>query len=271
MTETSTRAAVAAGLAAGYFLGRTKKAKLALVIASYALGRKAQLHPKDLVGGGMHRLGDAAHLGGLGERVRHELVAGGRSVASAALHRGYDTVADSLASRTRALREGRVTDAVTGDGADERSRGGNEGDADEERAAGDEAGREAASDEAAEGEEAAEEPADRPTGKSAAKGGSKARAKGEEPAEKPARSADRKRRPSRARSADEGAGEEAADEAGEGTSGGRSGGRAKESRAKESRAPGRRRPGEPLTPRERAPRRPARSSGARAGAGGGDR
>ncbi|RMI39339.1 hypothetical protein, partial [Streptomyces triticirhizae] len=212
MTDTSTRAAVAAGLAAGYVLGRTKKAKLALVIASYALGRKANLNPKDLVGEGMHRLGGSEHFGKLGERVREELFSSGRSVVSAALHRGYDTVADALAERSKALLDGRLTDVVTGDGSAEQE-------APEQKKK----------------EEAEPDEAPEPD---------------EEPEPEPAKESDRKRRGTRARSAasDD---DDDAPEPDAGADSGRSGGggRAKESRAKESRAPGRRRPGEPLAPR----------------------
>ncbi|KAB8159555.1 hypothetical protein FH609_028625 [Streptomyces sp. 3MP-14] len=236
MTDTSTRAAVAAGLAAGYVLGRTKKAKLALVIASYAMGRKAHLNPKDLVGGGMHRLGSSEHFGKLGERVREELFSGGRSVVSAALHRGYDTVADALAERSKALLDGRLTDVVTGDGSAEGQAPAGKKDA---------------------APEAAAEPEPEP---------------GPEP--EPAKGTDRKRRGARARSAASDEGDDGPDpdaDPDEGTSSGRSG---SGGRSKESRAPGRRRPGEPLAPRERSPRRPARraaSGRAKATADGGDR
>ncbi|UED86161.1 hypothetical protein [Streptomyces profundus] len=106
MTETSTRAAVAAGMAAGYLLGRTKKAKLALVLASYALGRRVRLNPRELVSDGLHRLGGTDQFAKISDQVRGELLSSGRSVVSAVVHRGYETVADGLASRTKALLDG---------------------------------------------------------------------------------------------------------------------------------------------------------------------
>ncbi|MDT0268031.1 hypothetical protein RM844_17255 [Streptomyces sp. DSM 44915] len=116
MTDTSTRAAVAAGMAAGYFLGRTRKAKLALVIASYAMGRRLRPHPGELVGDGLRRLTGGGPFDGLAGRVRGELLAGGQTVLRAAVHRGYDTVADSLAARSKALLESRLLPGGGDDG-----------------------------------------------------------------------------------------------------------------------------------------------------------
>ncbi|SOD61599.1 hypothetical protein SAMN06297387_103251 [Streptomyces zhaozhouensis] len=227
MTDTSTRAAVAAGLAAGYFLGRTKKAKLALVVASYALGRRVRLNPKELMGEGVHRLAGSEHFGKLGERVRGELLSGGRSVVTAALHRGYDNVADALAERTRALAEGRLSDVVTGDDSDDHTTGG-PADKDDNS-----------------------DNSDNNDNSVNATDGSADNGEGNEP---PA-GTERKRRATRSRAAEE-------TSSGEGAGSGRSG-----SGSKGARPSGRRRPGEPLERRERAPRRPARRATAGADSG----
>ncbi|MFD5318696.1 hypothetical protein [Streptomyces sp. NPDC127098] len=91
MKET-TRAALAAGIASGYLMGRTKKAKVALAIASYVVSRG--------FGGGRHGSGSGSdekqpgmpQLGQMGG----QLLQAGRNIAG---HR-IDALADALQARS---------------------------------------------------------------------------------------------------------------------------------------------------------------------------
>ncbi|KRV48648.1 hypothetical protein AQ490_24245 [Wenjunlia vitaminophila] len=123
----NTRAAVAAGMAAGYLLGRTKKAKLAIALASFALGRRAQMNPRTMVTEGLRKLGSSPQFGQVKDRVRGELAANGRSAVNATVKCGCDAIADTLAGFTRSLAGGGKPGRDEGEGA-----GGDEGEAEAE-------------------------------------------------------------------------------------------------------------------------------------------
>lgn len=55
--DDQTKVALAAAIAGGYLLGRTKKGKLALSVATYLAGRRFGLEPRQLATEGMRRLG----------------------------------------------------------------------------------------------------------------------------------------------------------------------------------------------------------------------
>ena len=110
MSESS-RAAIAAGLAAGYLLGRSKKGKLAFAVASFAVGRKVRFSPRDLVADGLRKLCDSPQCRQLTEQVRGDLLTSGRSALKAVVDRELNGVADLLADRTRALGDRRPQQA----------------------------------------------------------------------------------------------------------------------------------------------------------------
>lgn len=97
------RAAMAAAVASGYLLGRTKKAKLALVVGSYLAGRRLGLAPGQVLSQGLGRLQQAPQLQELSDQVRGELLTAGRAAVTAAANRRLTGLADTLRDRTDAL------------------------------------------------------------------------------------------------------------------------------------------------------------------------
>ncbi|CAM5686009.1 Histone protein OS=Streptomyces chartreusis OX=1969 GN=CP983_42980 PE=4 SV=1 [Streptomyces chartreusis] len=97
--------ALAAALVGGYVLGRTKKGRLALTVATYLAGRRFGLEPRQLAAEGMRRLGEVPQVAELQEQLRGEVLEAGRKAVTAAADRGIATLADTLSDRTARLRE----------------------------------------------------------------------------------------------------------------------------------------------------------------------
>lgn len=91
----STKLALAAAVAGGYVLGRTRKAKLAFGMATYLLGRRIGVSPQQLLAEGVRRLADSPQFSQLGDQIRGEL-------KDAGLAR-LDSLADALHERTQLL------------------------------------------------------------------------------------------------------------------------------------------------------------------------
>ncbi|MET9351929.1 hypothetical protein ABZY14_02775 [Streptomyces sp. NPDC006617] len=105
------RTAMAAAVAGGYLLGRTKKAKLAFAVGSYLVGRRVGLSPGQVLGQGLGSLQRAPQFQELTDQVRGELLTAGRAAVTAAANRRLTTLADTLRDRTDALTgEGRRDD-----------------------------------------------------------------------------------------------------------------------------------------------------------------
>jgi hypothetical protein len=100
----NTKAALAAGIAGGYVLGRTKKAKLAFAVATYLAGRRFALKPRDLVKAGLHSVRQHPQLSHVSEQLREEVVQAGRSAVTAAAGHRVEAMADALRTRTEAIR-----------------------------------------------------------------------------------------------------------------------------------------------------------------------
>lgn len=96
---------LAAALMGGYVLGRTKKGRLALTVATYLAGRRFGLEPRQLAAEGMRRLGEVPQVAELQEQLRGEVLEAGRKALTAAADRGMATLADTLSDRTARLRE----------------------------------------------------------------------------------------------------------------------------------------------------------------------
>lgn len=99
----STKAALAASVAAGYLLGRGRRMKLALAVATYLASGRIRAKPQELLAAGAGRLGESPQLSQLTEQVRTELLTVGRQALKAAVDHRLGTFADSLAERTRSL------------------------------------------------------------------------------------------------------------------------------------------------------------------------
>jgi hypothetical protein len=97
------RTAMAAAMAGGYLLGRTKKTKLAFAVGSYLVGRRVGLSPGQVLGQGLGSLRQAPQLQELTDQVRGELLTAGRAAVTAAANRRLAGLADSLRDRTDAL------------------------------------------------------------------------------------------------------------------------------------------------------------------------
>lgn len=89
-------AKIGVALVGGYFLGRTKKAKLAIGLGMFLAGRKLSLDPRQLG----KLVANSPVLGGLNDQVRRELVDATKSAATTALTQRISGLADSLHDRT---------------------------------------------------------------------------------------------------------------------------------------------------------------------------
>ncbi|MFC8083427.1 hypothetical protein [Streptomyces sp. NPDC057340] len=127
----SSRTAMAAAVAGGYLLGRTKKAKLAFAVGSYLVGRRVGLSPGQVLGQGLGGLQRAPGFQELSDQVRGELLTATRAAVTAAANRRLTGLADGLRERTDALTgvDGRDNG---GDGRDDRDGSWDEGAPDEE-------------------------------------------------------------------------------------------------------------------------------------------
>lgn len=99
----TTKAALAAGVAAGYILGRTKKGRLAFAMATFLAGRRLGLDPQQLLAEGAKKLKDAPQVADLGQQVRDELLGAARQALKATADRSLGGLADSLHERTQRL------------------------------------------------------------------------------------------------------------------------------------------------------------------------
>jgi len=95
------RTTVAAAMAGGYLLGRTRKAKAAFALGTLVAGRTFGLTPAGLAAEGMRRLNRNPHVQDLREQIRGGLMTAVRTAASAWLDRGSASLAESLRARRR--------------------------------------------------------------------------------------------------------------------------------------------------------------------------
>jgi len=91
-------ARVALGVAGGYFLGRTKKMKLALMLAGMAAGRQAG-GPGALLGQGKSLLNASPELLRLSDEVKGRLLDAGKGAALAVATRQVEALTDRVAGR----------------------------------------------------------------------------------------------------------------------------------------------------------------------------
>jgi hypothetical protein len=91
-------ARIALGIAGGYFLGRTKKMKLALMLGGVAAGRQAG-GPGQLLAQGTKLLGQSPELGRLTDEIRGRLLEAGKGAAVAVATRQVEALTDRLVSQ----------------------------------------------------------------------------------------------------------------------------------------------------------------------------
>lgn len=101
-----TKIMLAAAMAGGYVLGRTKKGRLALTAASYLAGRQSGLDPRQLVSDSVRKLGEIPQVADLGDQLRGEVMDAGRKALTSAATRQLASLAETLQDRTRRLQLG---------------------------------------------------------------------------------------------------------------------------------------------------------------------
>ncbi|HEX2299247.1 MAG TPA: hypothetical protein VHH34_12155 [Pseudonocardiaceae bacterium] len=90
-------------VAGGYFLGRTKKMKLAIMLAGVASGNKIARDPTQLLAQGARLVQSNPQFAALGDQVRDRLVEAGKGVAVAVVSRQMDSLSERLSERTGRL------------------------------------------------------------------------------------------------------------------------------------------------------------------------
>ncbi|GAA1010401.1 MULTISPECIES: DNA primase [Streptomyces] len=145
-------------IGAGYLLGRTKKAKLALAVGSMVAGKKLNLGPGRVAELVNQQLKDNPQIKEIGDQLRQDLRGVGKAASGAMVERQMTALADRLHGRTSQVRD-QLAGAVPKTG--EAGETGEDGEAGEERTIEGEAEYEDR-----EGREAEEEPesADEPEG-----------------------------------------------------------------------------------------------------------
>jgi hypothetical protein len=95
-------ARVALGVVGGYFLGRTKKMKLAMMLGGMAAGRRAG-GPGELLKTGTKLLNSSPELSRLTDEVRGRLLEAGKSAALAVAARQVESLTDRVGKRVESL------------------------------------------------------------------------------------------------------------------------------------------------------------------------
>src|SRR5690242_20251915 len=82
LMDDTAKVTLAAAVVGGYVLGRTKKGRLALTIATYLAGRRFGLEPRQLAAEGMRRLGEIPQFAELQEQLKGEVFDAGRKAVA---------------------------------------------------------------------------------------------------------------------------------------------------------------------------------------------
>lgn len=105
---------VALAVGAGYMLGRTKKMRLALMLAAAGITGKFPTSPTALVGQGLKSLGANADITQLTEQLRGELLNAGRAAALSAATSQIESLNDRLQGVTSSVDVDETLDDVGG-------------------------------------------------------------------------------------------------------------------------------------------------------------
>ena len=95
-------ARVALGVAGGYFLGRTKKMKLALMLGGMAAGRRAG-GPGELLAQGQRLLNSSPELSALSDQVRGRLLDAGKGAVMAVAAKQVSSLTEKVGRRVESL------------------------------------------------------------------------------------------------------------------------------------------------------------------------
>jgi hypothetical protein len=113
-------AKVAMAVGAGYLLGRTRKMRVALMLAAAGVTGKFPGGPTQLVAQGLKSLGASADVSQLSQQLRGELLAAARAAAVAAATHQVDSLNDRLQGVTSTVGADEVLEDV-GDTVDQAS------------------------------------------------------------------------------------------------------------------------------------------------------
>ncbi|MCC5034285.1 DNA primase [Streptomyces sp. WAC 00631] len=119
MSAMDNRLAMTLAVGAGYLLGRTKKAKLALGVGGMVLGKRLNLNPQQLTGLLTEQLKNNPQLAEVRDQLRNDLQGVGRAAATAVVTRRLDALSDRLHDRTLGVQDklGAVGGKVAGGSA----------------------------------------------------------------------------------------------------------------------------------------------------------
>ncbi|MET9552299.1 histone protein [Streptomyces sp. NPDC006645] len=101
--EEQRKLALASAVLGGYVLGRTKKGRLALTVATVVAGRGLGFGPKELAAQGARRLADVPQVAEVQEQVRKQGIQAVRGALSAVTDRGIGSLADAISGRTASI------------------------------------------------------------------------------------------------------------------------------------------------------------------------
>ena len=96
----NTTGKVAAAVASGYLLGRTKKLRLAITVGGLLAGKRLNTSPRALVAQASEIIEKNPELARLSDQVRGKLMSAGREAAIAAASNRMNRVSDSIRTRT---------------------------------------------------------------------------------------------------------------------------------------------------------------------------
>ncbi|MEU3421825.1 DNA primase [Streptomyces murinus] len=98
------RTALGLAIGAGYFLGRTRKLKMAIAVGSLVAGKKLNLGPGALADLARQQLRDNPQFKEIGDQLRTDLRGVGKAASGAMVERQMSSLADRLHDRTAQVR-----------------------------------------------------------------------------------------------------------------------------------------------------------------------
>jgi hypothetical protein len=113
----TTKIALAAGVASGYALGRAKKGRAALAVATYLISRRSGLSPRRLATEGVQKLGEVPQVGALKEQMRGDVLDAGKKAVGTVVDRKLGDLAGTLHERTLRL-NGELPEVTGGEKAE---------------------------------------------------------------------------------------------------------------------------------------------------------
>ncbi|MET7655132.1 DNA primase, partial [Streptomyces sp. NPDC005486] len=99
------RTGLGLAVGAGYFLGRTRKLKLAIAVGSLVAGKRLNLTPKGIADLVSQQLRDNPQFKEIGDQLRQDMRGVGKAASGAMVERQMEALADRLHGRTAEVRD----------------------------------------------------------------------------------------------------------------------------------------------------------------------